>query len=135
MMSHLIRGSKAKRSTTSKKNENKNKTSLTAKYCDFILFLKSKDKTKIKEIVKNLPNPVINALSEVILNGFCGNIPLNKSDIEKLKPFKKLMKLLSNKSHKVSSRKKLMSSKKGGSLLSIILPLAATAITSLISKK
>ena len=135
MMSHLIRGSKAKRSTTSKKNKNKNKKSLTAKYCDFILFLKSKDKTKIKEIVKNLPNPVINALSEVILNGFCGNIPLNKSDIEKLKPFKKLMKLLSNKSNKVSSRKKLMSSKKGGSLLSIILPLAATAITSLISKK
>ena len=132
MMTRLIRGSKAKQSTTSKKNK---KTSLAAKYCDFILFLKSKDKTKIKEIVKNLPNPVINALSEVILNGFCGNIPLNKSDIEKLKPFRKLMKLLSNKSNKVGSRKKLMGSKKGGSLLSIILPLAATVITSLISKK
>ena len=39
-------------------------------------------------MVKSLPNPVINALSEVILNGFCGNIPLNKSDIEKLKPLK-----------------------------------------------
>ena len=54
MMSHLIRGSKAKRSTTSKKNKNKNKTSLTAKYCDFILFLKSKNKTKIKEIEKKI---------------------------------------------------------------------------------
>ena len=132
-MTRSIRGSKAVQSMTSiKKNK---KVPLSAQYCDFILFLKSKDKSKIKEIVKNLHNPIINALSEVVLNGLCGNIPLNKSDIEKLKPFKKLMKLLSNKSHKVSSRKKLMSSKKGGSLLSIILPLAATAITSLISKK
>ena len=133
MMTHLICGSKAKQSTTSK-NINK-KAPLSAQYCDFILFLKSKDKTKIKEIVKSLPNPVINALSEVILNGFCGNIPLNKSDIEKLKPFRKLMKLLSNKSNRVGLRKKLMISKKGGSLLSIIIPLAAATITSLISKK
>ena len=86
-------------------------------------------------MVKSLPNPVINALSEVILNGFCGDIPLNKSDIEKLKPFKKMMKLLSTKSNKVGVRKKLMGSKRGGALLSIILPLAAAAITSLISKK
>ena len=131
-MTRLIRGSKAKQSTTSKNIYKK--APLSAQYCDFILFLKSKDKTKIKEIVKNLPNPIINALSEVVLNGLCGNIPLNKSDIEKLKPFKKLMKSLSNKSNKVGLRKKLMTSKKGGSLLSIILPLAATAITRLISK-
>ena len=132
MMARLIRRSKAKQSTTSKKINKK--APLSAQYCDFILFLKSKDKTKINEIVKNLPNPVINALSEVILNGFCGNIPLNKSDIEKLKPYRKLMKLLSDKSIRVGSRKKLMISKKGGSLLSVILPLAATAITSLISR-
>ena len=127
MMSRLIRGSKAKQSTTSKKK-------IKIKILWFILFLKSKDKSKIKEIVKNLPTPIINSLSEVVLNGLCGNIPLNNSDIEKLKPFKKLMKSLSNKSNKVGLRKKLMTSKKGGSLLSIILPLAATAITSLISK-
>ena len=131
-MTRLIRGSKAVQSMTSiKKNK---KVPLSAQYCDFILFLKSKDKSKIKEIVKNLPNPIINALSEVVLNGLCGNIPLNKSDIEKLKPFKKLMKSLSNKSNKVGLRKKIMTSKKGGTILSIILPLAATAITSLISK-
>ena len=130
-MSRLIRGSKATRSTTSiKKNK---KTPLSAQYCDFILFLKSKDENKIKEIVKNLPVPMINTLSEIILNGFCGNIPLNKSDIEKLKPFRNLMRSLSNKSNNASSRKKLMISKKGGSLLSIILPLAAATISRLIS--
>ena len=80
---------------------------MSAQYCDFILFLISQDLSKIKEIVKTLPNPIINALSEVILNGICGNIPLNKSDIEKLKPFKKLMKLLSTKSNKVGVRKKI----------------------------
>ena len=130
-MSRLIHGSKARQSTTSiKKNK---KSSLSAQYCDFILFLKSKDENKIKEIVKNLPVPMINTLSEIILNGFCGNIPLNKSDIEKLKPFRNLMRSLSNKSNNASSRKKLMISKKGGSLLSIILPLAAATISRLIS--
>ena len=108
---------------------------LSAQYCDFILFLKSKDKNIIKEIVKNLPVAVINALSEIIMNVLCGNIPLNKSDIEKLRPFRKLMQSLSNKSNSASSRKKLMISKKGGSLLSIILPLAEPTLCRLISQK
>ena len=108
---------------------------LLAQYCDFILFLKSKDKNKIKENVKNLPVAIINTLSEIMSNALCGNIPLNKSDIEKLKPFRKLMQSLSNKSNSASSRKKLMISKKGGSLLSIILPLAAPTICRLISQK
>ena len=131
-MSRLIRGSKVKQSTTSKKINKK--IPLSAQFCDFILMLKSKDETQIKKIVKSFPNHIINAISEVISNGICGNIPLNKSDIEKLKPFRRLMKSLSNKTVKVGERKKLMISKKGGSLLSIIIPLAATAITSLISR-
>ena len=131
-MSRLIRGSKVKQSTTSKKINKK--IPLLAQFCDFILMLKSKDETQIKKIVKSFPNHIINAISEVISNGICGNIPLNKSDIEKLKPFRRLMKSLSNKTVKVGERKKLMISKKGGSLLSIIIPLAATAITSLISR-
>ena len=134
-MTRLIRGLKATRSTSSIKKKINKKVPLSAQYCDFILFLKSKDENKIKEIVKNLPVAVINALSEIILNGMCGNIPLNKSDIEKLKPFRKLMHSLSNKSSSASSRKKLMVSKKGGSLLSIILPLAAATISRLISQK
>ena len=131
-MSRLIRGSKVKQSTTSKKINKK--IPLSVQFCDFILMLKSKDETQIKKIVKSFPNHIINAISEVISNGICGYIPLNKSDIEKLKPFRRLMKSLSNKTVKVGERKKLMISKKGGSLLSIIIPLAATAITSLISR-
>ena len=104
-------------------------------YCDFILFLKTKDQEQIKDIVRNLPKEVINALSEVILNGLCGNIPLNTNDIEKLKPYSKFMKLLSNKSVGVDKRKKLMSTKNGGSLLSVLLPLASSVIASLITKK
>ena len=67
--------------------------------------LKSKDETQIKKIVKSFPNHIINAISEVISNGICGNIPLNKSDIEKLKPFRRLMKSLSNKTVKVGEKK------------------------------
>ena len=89
---------------------NHKKQPLATHYCDFILFLKSKDEKKIKEIVKNLPEDVINALSEVVLNGLCGNIPLNSIDIEKLEPFRKLMNLLSNKSVGIVKRKRLMSS-------------------------
>ena len=118
----------------SKKNAVK-KMSLAGHYCNFILFLKTKDKKKIKSIVKNLPKEVINALSEVILNGYCGNIPLNERDIQKLKPYRKLMEILSNKNVKIDERKKLMSSNKGGSLLSILIPLASSVITNLLSRK
>ena len=85
--------------------------------------------------MKNLPKEVINALSEVILNGYCGNIPLNERDIQKLKPYRKLMEILSNKNVKVEERKKLMSSNKGGSLLSVLIPLASSVITNLLSRK
>ena len=48
-MTRSIRGSKAVQSMTSiKKNK---KVPLSAQYCDFILFLKSKDKNKLREIV------------------------------------------------------------------------------------
>ena len=118
----------------SKKNGVKKKP-LAAQYCDFILFLKTKDKKKIKSIVKNLPKEVINALSEVILNGYCGNIPLNDQDIHKLKPYRKLMEILSNKNVKIEERKKLMTSNKGGSLLSVLIPLASSVIASLLTRK
>ena len=118
----------------SKKNGVK-KMPLAGHYCNFILFLKTKDKKKIKSIVKNLPKEVINALSEVILNGYCGNIPLNERDIQKLKPYRKLMEILSNKNVKIDERKKLMSTNKGGSLLSILIPLASSVITNLLSRK
>ena len=111
------------------------KTPMATQYCDFIIFLKSKDPKKIREIVKNLPKEVINALSEVVLNGLCGNIPLNNTDIEKLKPFNKLMKLLSNKSRSIRERQRLMTTYSGGSLLGILLPLASSIIAGLISKK
>ena len=120
----------------SKKRKNAvKKTPLARYYCNFILFLKTKDKKKIKSIVKNLPKEVINALSEVILNGYCGNIPLNDRDIQKLKPFRKLMEILSNKNVKNEERKKLMSSNKGGSLLSVLIPLASSVITGLLTRK
>ena len=118
----------------SKKNGVK-KIPLAGHYCNFILFLKTKDKKKIKSIVKNLPKEVINALSEVILNGYCGNIPLNERDIQKLKPYRKLMEILSNKNVKIDERKKLMSTNEGGSLLSILILLASSVITNLLSRK
>ena len=119
----------------SKKKYGVKKMPLAGHYCNFILFLKTKDKKKIKSIVKNLPKEVINALSEVILNGYCGNIPLNERDIQNLKPYRKLMEILSNKNVKIDERKKLMSSNKGGSLLSILIPLASSVITNLLSRK
>ena len=104
-------------------------------YCNFILFLKTKDKKTIRSIVKKSPKEVINALSEIVLNGYCGNIPLNEREIQKLKPYRKLMEILSNKNVKNEERKKLMSSNKGGSLLSVLIPLASSVITGLLTRK
>merc|ERR1711874_899571 len=49
MMTRLIRGSKVKQSSTSKKINKK--VPLSAQFCDFILMLKLKDETEIKKKV------------------------------------------------------------------------------------
>ena len=95
-------------------------------------YFKVKRSEKISEIVKSLHNEVINTLPEDILNGLCGKIILNVNNIKKLNSFKKLMKLFSNKSINLSKKKKLMTSKKRGALLNVLLPPVISTIAGLI---
>ena len=47
---------------------------LAFQYCGFLKFLKKKNSKQLQSIVKNLPSPLINLLSEIVFNGLCGNI-------------------------------------------------------------
>ena len=110
------------------------KTPLAFQYCDFIRFLKGKSPGDLQSIVKNLPTPLINLLSEIIHNGICGNLTRDPKKIQKLKPFKGLMEKTSTKKTGVQKRKKLLHSKRGAGLLSVILPIAASVIAALTGK-
>ena len=103
--------------------------------CNFIKFLKNKSVNEIRSIVKNLPLPLINVLSEITLNCLSGNITKNKNKIKILKPYSSVMKAIAHRKNSYSHRKSLLSSKKGAGLLSILLPLAISAISSLVTSK
>ena len=103
--------------------------------CKFIQFLKNKNEKEIRSIVKNLPQPLINVLSEITLNCLSGNITNNKNKIKILKPYSSVMKAVAYRKNSYKRRKSLLATKKGVGFLSILLPLAASVIGSLASPK
>ena len=116
-------------------NKKKKYMPISAQYCHFIKFLKNKSEREIRTVVKNLPIQLINVLSEIILNCLGGNITKKPKNIELLKPYRKLMKQIAKRKNSYNNRKSLLASKKGGGLLSLLLPLAATVIGSLVNSK
>ena len=117
-----------------KSGQNKNK-SISLQNCNFIKFLINQSESEIRSIVKNLPLPLINILSEITLNCLSGNITKNKNKIKILKPYSSVMKAIANRKNSYKHRKSLLSSKKGAGFLSILLPLAISAISSLTTSK
>ena len=60
--------------------QNKNKP-ISLLNCKFIQFLKNKNEKEIRAIVKKLPQPLINVLSEITLNCLSDSITKNKNKI------------------------------------------------------
>lgn len=110
------------------------KTSLLEKNKDFILFLNKLSKKERSKILQNLGSPYINTISEIFSNFLLQNLTQDHSVIKKLKNYKKEVRAISKKKSPLHLKKKLLKSKKGGAILSFLLPLAATLISSLIRR-
>ena len=92
-----------------------------------------KSKKEIIHLIKNSKANEINSFSELAFNILNGNLPCTKHRKKKLKKKLHDLRLLGDKKTVNKSKKKVLM-KGGGFLLSALIPVAISAITSLLKK-
>ena len=108
------------------------KRSLLEKNKDFILFLNKLSPNERTKILQNLGSSYINTISEIFSNFLLQNLTQDQGVIKKTKQYKKEVRVVSKKKAPLYLKKQILKTKKGGAILSVLLPLAASLITSLI---
>ena len=91
-------------------------------------------KTK-RDFIPTLKKNHVNTISEVCKNFLNRKLTRDSKVISKIKPSRKEIKAVSLKTTPLYKKKKILQSKRGGAILSVLLPLAASLITSLFTKK
>ena len=98
-------------------------------------FSKLPQRNKI-HLIPTLNRNQLNTISEICKNFLSKNLTTCPKIIRKVKPSKKKKnKAISLKTTPLYKKKKILQSRSGGAILSILIPLAASLIGSLISKK
>ena len=82
-------------------------------------------------LIKGAPVELIYVFSEICLNLLKENIPLSPHMINKLRPFERSIVKLSQKSHSVKKRKKILVQK--GGMLATLLSIVPAIISSIIA--
>ena len=78
------------------------------------------------KILLKCKGPQIYAISEITDNFLKRNLTTDRKIIKRLRPFKTLLKRISSKKESIKKKRKILSSRKGGSLLSMLLPLVSS---------
>ena len=102
------------------------KNSSVKKQLSFIKLLLALPCSKRGRIIKQCRRPQIEAISEIVLNFLKQNLTSDKKIINSLKPFKGILHKLILKKTSLIKKKKLLSSRRGAGILSILLPLVGT---------
>ena len=97
-------------------------------------FSKLSPKNKI-QIIPSLKREELNTISEICKNFLTQNLTTCPKVIKKLKPYKKDIKKFSLKTTPQYKKKKILQSRSGGAIFSVLLPIAASLIGSLIARK
>ena len=108
---------------------------LILKHSEFIKKLgeNKKNKKEIIHLIKNSKANEINSLSEVAFNILNGSLPCTRHRKKILKKKLRDLRLLGDKKTVNKSKKRVLM-KGGGFLLSALIPVAISAITSLLNK-
>lgn len=96
------------------------------------LLQKLKTKKKKSTLISILSREQINAICEIFFNFLRRNLTTDLKVIKKLKKFKPLIQKIGSKSTRLRVKRTLLGSKRGGGVLSILLPIAASFIASLV---
>jgi len=106
----------------------RSKTSLISHHREFIKFLKEVNPSYRKQILTHCRKHELDCLSEIFANFLRKNLTTNPKIIKKLQPHKSLIRQVALKKTPLKKKKKILASSTGGSILSVLLPLAASLI-------
>ena len=111
----------------------KNKTRPKAMvHTDYLSLVgKTKSKGKRAMLIDYADRDQIEAIAECINNILQGNVPLTKRETTKLKRHKKAMRIVSDRRSPVKHKRNVL--KQSGGFLSTLIPIAVSALGSLVS--
>lgn len=119
---------------TSQASRKKKKTPLAFLYKDLVLLLAKLSPEKRKKVISVLRKKHIECLSEVFLNFLNNNLTRSSKVVQSLKKYKTYIRKVASKGLSTVKKRKILRSQRGGAILSILLPLAASVITGLLTK-
>lgn len=135
LIKHLMTSKKRSEAVRRKRHDKKNRLSKSKaiKHIDFLsLLAKAKSKKQRAKLLELANNSQISSIMECISNVNKGNVKIPPATIPKLKRYSGLVRKLYEKgSANVKSRKRILT-EQGGGFLGSLIPLAVSAISSLI---
>ena len=104
------------------------KTSLLVKELPFLEFLSNLAPTTRQRILRELPRPQLECLSEILHNFLIGRVTRDPRVLNKLRAHKDCIRTIARKKTSLKTKRQLLSSTRGGSILGILLPLALNIV-------
>ena len=101
---------------------------------DLVFFLAELSHAKRKKVISALKKKHIDCLAEIFFNFLKKNLTVDKSIIKSLSKYKNDIRKIAKKRESTDSKRRILKSQRGGAILSVLLPLAASVITGLLSK-
>lgn len=111
------------------------KQPLVRKYRGFIELLARLGYNSRKKLIKTLKKEHILCLSEIFNNFLKNKIEVGKPILKRLSKYRALLHTLACKKKAISLKKDILTSKRGGNLLGILLPIAINFISRLFNKE
>lgn len=99
---------------------------------ELIFFLNQLTPSQRASVIQSLKHKHLSSLAEVFANFLQSNLPASKPVIKKLKRYRDTIQKVARKTTKVSDRRNILRSRRGGAILSVLLPLAATFLSRLL---
>ena len=106
--------------------------SLLSEHKEFIIFLNKLPPHKRSKLIDSLTRVHLECIAEICKNFLRKNLTEDLKTIKQLKKYKKEIKDISLKNTSLRKKKKILSTKRGGNILSLLLPLATSIISSII---
>ena len=121
---------KMKKKTTERKRMSKKKPSKVRQHFEFLSYLSSIPPRRQKILIKGADRPLLESLSEICINLLNKRLELTKAQINKLRPYEKQIYQLSQRSHSLARKKRIVQS--GGMLTALLSAVVPALISSII---
>ena len=101
---------------------------------DFLSYFSRLSPNQQRQVIPTLNRNHLNTISEVCKNFLNRQLTQDPKIVRRLKRSKKEINSISLKSLPLYQKRKILQTRKGGAILSVLLPLAATLVSTLLSK-